>query len=246
MIARWTFACLAGAAWLIGSAAISVAAEPAASSAPYAADSAARAPAAAVPHAGDAAEPKAASGNQAHEKDNAEGKEEGAINPLDFQKNLALWTGVMFLIFYVILGKFAWKPISQGLDKREQQVADQIQQAQASNDEARRLLADYQAKLATSEAEVRGILEQGRRDAEALGQQILNKAKADTELEKQRALRDIDSATAGAIKELAETSAKMAVELAGKMLQTEIDPKAHTRLIEQAVSDFSKVTPSKN
>ncbi len=103
----------------------------------------------------------------------------------------------MFLIFYVLLWKFAWKPIAEGLDNREHQIADQIQQAQASNEEARRLLADYQAKLASSEAEVRGILQQGRRDAEALGQQILQKAKADTELEKQRALREIDSATAG-------------------------------------------------
>jgi F-type H+-transporting ATPase subunit b len=168
------------------------------------------------------------------------------IDPLFFEKDLALWTGAVFLVFFAILWKFAWRPIAEGLDKRERHVADEIQQAQASNEEARRLLAEYQAKLAESASEVRGIVEQGRRDAEQLGRQILEKAKADTELEKQRALREIDSATSGALKELAETSATLAVELAGKLVQAELDPKAHIRLIEQAVAGFSKMVPSKN
>ena len=179
-------------------------------------------------------------------KEDKAAKEEGGINPLDFQKNLALWTGVMFLIFYLLLWKFAWKPIAEGLDKREHQIADQIQQAQASNNDARRLLADYQAKLASSAAEVRGILEQGRRDADALGQQILLKAKADTDLEKQRGSARSTRPPPGRSRSWPRRPTKMAVELAAKMLQAEIDPKAHTRLIEQAVSDFSKVTPSKN
>ena len=235
MFARWISAWLLGWAWLLWASAITVASDPGAPSG-QPAPSAVKAPAPA-PHAGAEKEAHAAHG---------EGGKEEKINPLFFQKDLALWTGAVFLLFFAILWKFAWRPIAEGLDKREHHIADQIQQAQASNEEARRLLADYQAKLAASEAEVRGIVEQGRRDAEQLGQQILQKAKADTELEKQRALREIDSATSGAIKELAETSATLAVELAGKLLRAELDPKAHTRLIEQAVADFSKVTPSKN
>ena len=189
---------------------------------------------------------------QANPAHGGNGKEE--IDPLGLstpkkrtaQRDLALWTGAVFLVFYLVLWKFAWKPIAAGLAKRERHVADQISQAEASNEEARRLLAEHQEKLAASEAEVRGILDQGRRDAEQLGQQILQKAKADTEAEKQRALREIEAATAGAIKELAEQSATMAVELAGKLVHAELDPKAHGRLIEQAVSDFSKMAPSKN
>ena len=168
------------------------------------------------------------------------------MNPLGWKSELAVWTAAVFLVLMAVLWKFAWKPIAAGLDRRERHVADQISQAEANNREARRLLAEHQEKLAASQAEVRGILDQGRRDAEQIGQQILQRAKADTELEKQRALREIETATTGAIKELAETSANLAVELAGKLLQAELDPKAHTRLIEQAVSDFSEVTPSKN
>ncbi len=181
----------------------------------------------------------------AAENPGAHGQGKG-INPLDFQTDLALWTGAVFLVFFAVLWKLAWRPIADGLDKRERHVADQIGQAQANNEEARRLLADYQAKLAASEADVREILDRGRRNAEQIGQQILQKAKADTEAEKQRALREIEGATAGAIKELAEKSATLAVELAGKLVQAELDPKTHVRLIEQAMSDFSRVAPGRN
>jgi F-type H+-transporting ATPase subunit b len=234
MFARWSSALLVGLAGVIWFATACVAADLPDRPGGSAPEAAAQAPAA-PSHGG----PE--KGAQA-----AHDKHEGKIDPLYFQKDLALWTGAVFLVFFAILWKFAWKPIAAGLDKRERHVADQISQAEASNREARRLLAQYQEKLAASEAEVRAILEQGRRDAEQLGHQILQKAKADTEAEKQRALREIDAATAGALKDLAEQSATLAVQLAGKLVQAELDPKAHRRLIEQAVLGFAKTAPSKN
>jgi len=55
------------------------------------------------------------------------------IDPLWFQRDLALWTGVVFVLLFAILWKFAWGPIREGLDKREQGIADQIAQAEAAN-----------------------------------------------------------------------------------------------------------------
>ena len=69
----------------------------------------------------------------------------------------------MFLIVLAILWKGAWGPIRQGLEKRESEVAAQIRQAQEQNDEARRLLADYEKKLAGAGDDVRALLDQGRR-----------------------------------------------------------------------------------
>jgi len=177
----------------------------------------------------------------------AEGGRGGSeINPLDFQKDLAIWTAVVFLVLLAILWKFAWRPIAEALDKREQRIADQIGAAEQANTEARQILAEYQAKLAGSEAEVREILDRGRREAEDLGRQMLDKTRQDAEREKQRALREIDAATADAVKELAARSADLAIELAGKILQAEIHRAEHARLVEQAVAGFAKIEPGKN
>ena len=65
---------------------------------------------------------------------------------------------------------------------------------------------------------------------------MIDKAKEDAKAEYQRAVKQIDAATAAAIKELADQSATMAVELAGKIVRAKLNPSDHARLIEQAVA----------
>ena len=95
--------------------------------------------------------------------------------------------------------KSAWGPISEGLQKRESEIAGQIAEAQRKNEEARQLLADYEKKLAAAQDEVRGLIEQGRRDAEKVGQQLLEKAREEAGIERQRAVQQIESATLAAL-----------------------------------------------
>jgi F-type H+-transporting ATPase subunit b len=173
----------------------------------------------------------------------------GSVNPLaleELQGDLAVWTAMVFLVLLAILWKFAWGPLTRGLEKREQGIADQIARAEQSNQQAQELLAQYEQKLAESGDEVRGILDQARRDAEQLGREMLEKTKAEAEAEQQRALGQIDAATAGALKELAEHSADLAVELAGKIVRAELKPDDHVRLIQQAVANFAERPPSNN
>ena len=170
----------------------------------------------------------------------AGGEGAGSVNPLEWKSDLAIWTAVVFLCLLVILWKFAWKPIAEGLDKREQNVADQIAQAEAANQKASNILADYQSQLAAAGDKVRAILDQGRRDAEQVGQEVVDKAKQEAQAEYQQALKQIDAATADAIKELAGQSATLAVELAGKIVRAKITPGDHSRLIEDAVAGFGQ------
>jgi F-type H+-transporting ATPase subunit b len=180
----------------------------------------------------------------------ASGGGEGDMNPLSpsaIKGDLALWTAVVFLCVLAVLWKFAWRPIADGLDKREHHVADQIAQAEAANQKAKDILGDYERKLAGAQEQVRSILEQGRRHAEQLGQEMLDKAKEEAQLEYQKAVKQIDAATGAAIKELATQSANLAVDLAGKIVRAKLKPGDHARLIDQAVAGFvqNKIDPSK-
>lgn len=165
------------------------------------------------------------------------------LNPLTWQRDLAFWTGVVFLVLLAVLWKFAWGPIAQGLDRREQAVADQIAHAEQANSQAEQRLAEYERKLADSQEEVRGILERARRDAERLGHQMLEKAKQDAQAEHARAVEQIDAATANALKELARQSSTLAVELAGRIVRAELKPEDHAQLIQQAIRDFAQESP---
>jgi F-type H+-transporting ATPase subunit b len=172
----------------------------------------------------------------------------GSSSPLEFKTDLAFWTAVVFLGLLAILWWVAWKPIAEGLEKRENHISDQIANAETANQKAKDMLAGYEQKLADAGNEVRGILEQGRRDAERLGRQLIEKSKEQAEAERARAVQQIEAAADAAAKNLADRSATLAVELAGKIVHAKLKPADHARLIEQAVAGFvkGKSDPSRN
>ena len=113
-------------------------------------------------------------------------QDERRVNPFSpsaLKGDLALWTAVVFLVLVAVLWKFAWGPLSAALDRREKGVADQIAEAEAANQKAKEILADYEKKLVAAKDDVRGILDQGRRDAEKLGRELLDKAKEEASAE---------------------------------------------------------------
>jgi F-type H+-transporting ATPase subunit b len=171
----------------------------------------------------------------------AGGSHEGNVprNPLDWQKDLALWSFIIFLVLFAVLYKAAWGPICDGLSKREKGIADQIAEAAEANRQAKELLAGYEAKLAESALEVRAILDKARNDAEATAREREAKAEADAKARFERAEKEIAAATAAAAKDLADRSAKLAVDLAGKIVHAKLNPKDHAQLIEQAVGSFT-------
>jgi F-type H+-transporting ATPase subunit b len=174
------------------------------------------------------------------------GHAEETPNPLEIKGDLALWTVVVFLVLLFILWKFAWGPVVEGLDKREQYIASQISHAEKNNAEARRLLEEYQQKLSEVQGEVRAIVEQGRHDAEQVGRELIEKARLEAKHEEEKAVREIEQATSAALAELAERSATLAVQLAGKIVGAKLQPADHATLIQQTVADFVKAQPSSN
>jgi len=166
--------------------------------------------------------------------------------PEEIKSDLAFFTFVVFLVLLAILWKFAWGPIIQALERREQAVADHIAQAERNHEQAKLLLAQYEQKLADAANEVRALMEEARRDAEHTKQSILAEAKAGAEAEKARALRDIEAATDSAMETLAQKSAQLAVDLAGKIVRAQLTQADHAKLIQDAIGKFPAAAPGQN
>ena len=90
------------------------------------------------------------------------------------------------------------------------------------------------------------MMEEARRDAEHTRQTILAEAKSGADAERARSLRDIESATDAALETLAERSAQLAVELAGKILKFKLSSDDHARLIQEALAKFPAAASSAN
>ncbi|REJ65041.1 MAG: ATP synthase F0 subunit B [Planctomycetota bacterium] len=170
----------------------------------------------------------------------------GGGGPLDWRADLAIFSAVVFLLLLAILWKFAWGPISQALDRREQNIADNIARAEEAAEEAHKLTSQYEAKLASAAEEVRAMIEEARRDAEHTKQQIVSEAQEAAAAETVRATREIETAKVAALKELADRTTDFSLGLAGQVLQRELSPKEHAQLIERATSDFLQLDASQN
>jgi len=151
----------------------------------------------------------------------------------------ALWTVVIFVLVLVVLGKFAWGPLLAGLQAREAYIRESLETARRDRTEAESRLREYEEKLAASRAEATAIIEEGRRDAEAVRRKIEEHAKQESAKMIERARREIDAAATEATRQLYALSAHLATELASRIIGRELDPKDHERLIAESIADIS-------
>ncbi|MFM7185832.1 MAG: F0F1 ATP synthase subunit B [Planctomycetota bacterium] len=163
-------------------------------------------------------------------------------SPAWFSRDLAVWSFVVFLCLLGLLTKFAWKPIMEGLDKREEGIARQLAETRAANEEAKRMLASYERRLAEASEEVRGMLEEARRDAEGTKQAIVAEARKAADEEKVRAKHEIQLARDDALSQIAEKAGHLAVEVAGKFLRDKLGPDEQSRLVRESVASLSRRT----
>jgi len=166
-------------------------------------------------------------------------------SPAWFQTDLAVWSFAVFLGLFGLLTKFAWKPIMDGLEKREQGIADTIAATQAANEDAKRMLASYERRLAEATDEVRGMLEEARRDADATRQSIVAEARKAAEDEKARARHEIGLAKDEALAAIADRAGDLAVEVAGKFLREKLGRDDQARLVRDSVASLG-TNPSVN
>ena len=167
-------------------------------------------------------------------------------SPVEFRSDLAIWSLAVFALLMGLLGKFAWKPIMEGLDKREQGIEHQINETKKANVEAKEMLATYERRLAEASEEVRAMLEEARRDADSTKQSIIAEARKAAEEEQVRARHEIGLARDEALSTIAEKAGDLAVEVAGKFLREKIGKDDHARLVRESVASLGSHRPSVN
>lgn len=149
------------------------------------------------------------------------------------------WSLVTFFAVLFVLGKFAWKPILGALQQREEFIRSSLEQAKQDREAAESRLKDYEAKLASARQEATEIVQEGRRDAEAVKRKIEQDTKESTAAMLERAKREISIATDTAIKELYDVTGTLATSIASRIISKELDARDHERLIAESIRELS-------
>ena len=163
----------------------------------------------------------------------------GAANPLAAPIDLALWTLLVFLGLMFVLGKYAWKPIMEGLNAREQGIADKIDSAAQAEEKAKASLVQYEEKLAAAHDEAAAVIAEAKADAAAAKERLLAEANEEANRTREKGLAEVEAAKSAAVRELAETSVDSAVSLASSIVGRSLEKNDHAQLIEDSVKRFA-------
>lgn len=138
------------------------------------------------------------------------------------QFGLFFWSLVIFLIFFFLLRKYAWKPILQALDERERKIQDALTAAEKARQEITQLKAQQEDLQKQAQKEREAILAQAHKARE----EILEKARIEAQQAAQRILQDAQAQIAQSQVSLRaalrEEAAQVAIEIARQILTQEL------------------------
>ena len=153
-------------------------------------------------------------------------------------ESLIFWTTIIFIVFFILLAKFAWKPILGAVKSREESINNALASAEAARLEMQNLTADNERILKEARAERDAMLKEAREmkekmiadsknEAQEQGQKLIAQAKLAIENEKNAAMAELKSQVS-----------TLSLSIAEKLLKDELSNKeSQTKLVEKMLGD---------
>jgi len=150
------------------------------------------------------------------------------------------WTLLWFAILLVVLWKLAWKPMLAGLTSRTEHIEKQISDAEKTRAEAKKVLAEYGAKLADAERQGRDIIAARTKEAEKQAKEVHQKTQQELQERKIRAEADIQRERTEAEDELWDQSGDIICQLGREVFGKTLDDDDNRKLIDEAIARLKK------
>ncbi len=159
--------------------------------------------------------------------------------PLDWKTDLAIWSFLVFVIFILVLKKYAWGPLIQALDDRELRVITAIDKAESKQKESEDLVKEHARKIEAAQDEIQAMMVEARSDADRIKQDILEQARQEAEKIKSHTLDEIERARELALKDLFDQLNGRVIDATEQVLGRALNESDRERLIEEALSQIS-------
>jgi F-type H+-transporting ATPase subunit b len=151
---------------------------------------------------------------------------------------LYIWTIVTFLILLALLARFAWRPLLDALEQRQDVIRKSLDEARQAREELQRLHAESARILAEARSEAAGIISTTRSDAARFADEMKQKARADGDVLVKNAQREIDTQTLRAIDTIRREAVDLSVAVASKILRRDISAADNDKLVDDAIREM--------
>ena len=154
---------------------------------------------------------------------------------------LLFWTLIAFIIVFLILRKYAWKPILNSLNQRERSISDSLATAEKVKAEMAMLKSENEALLASAREERAGMI----KDAKNISDKMISDAKEKAKSEYDRILKDaqaaIEQQKMAALVDVKNQVGNLVMEVAEKVLRRELGNKPEQEKYIMQLADEVKL-----
>jgi len=147
----------------------------------------------------------------------------------------ALFTFCNMLITFAVLKHFLFKPVKQMIDDRQQEIDTMYADAAAAQQKAAALEEEYQAHLQSIKQEQENLLREAAVRAQKREEEIVNAARAEAQALRTAAEADVAQERKKAVNDLKNEIGGIAVEIASKVVEREINKADHQALIDEFI-----------
>ena len=143
----------------------------------------------------------------------------------EFSFGLFFWQLLIFIGLILILKKFAWKPILDTLNERENSIKESLESARKAKDEFSKIKADNEKILSNAKKERDFIISDAKKTGREIIEDSKNLAKLESEKIIENARESIIQEKDLILKDLKSQVVDISVEIASKILQKELNEK---------------------
>ena len=151
---------------------------------------------------------------------------------------LLFWTSIIFLLFWFIMGKFAFGPIADSLKKRQADIQDALDEAKKAKEEMASLNARNEELIKEAQVERAMIMKEAKNAKETIITEAKIKAKEDANRIVASARMEIEGQKKAALLEVKNKVGQMALDIAEKVIRKDLKANPEqvglvTKLVEE-------------
>lgn len=158
---------------------------------------------------------------------------------LSFNPGFALWVALTLIIFLYVMNKYAVPLIMDSLSEREDRIKESLESAEQALARAEKISKDNQKALREAEVKAQEIRKEAIEEAEMLRAERIEKSKEEAAQLLEQARKTIEQEKQQALSELRDEVARLAVQGASKIIETELDEERNNKLVDNYISNLS-------
>jgi F-type H+-transporting ATPase subunit b len=155
--------------------------------------------------------------------------------------DLGIWTIIVFVVLLLVLRWAAWGPMLEGLRKREENIRGSVEEARRTREEMERMRNEFKLEMDKAYAKIPELMDEARRDAARMAEDMRAKAMADIQTERQRLRHELEVARDQALHELWTNAAQLATLISAKAIGRSLSEEDHRRLLDEALREIRNV-----